>query len=52
MDHIKMLSYILPNQKWFDFYSAIWKILHRMWAALCNIPSVSLERSCSEQCRE
>jgi hypothetical protein len=30
------------NQKWFDFYCAIWKILHRLWAALRNIASVSL----------
>jgi uncharacterized protein YfbU (UPF0304 family) len=40
------------NQKWFEFYCAIWKILPRLWAALRNIASVSLERSCSERLRE
>ena len=40
------------NQKWFDFYCAIWKIMHRLWAALRNIASGSLERSCSEHLRE
>jgi uncharacterized protein YfbU (UPF0304 family) len=40
------------NQKWFDIYSAMWKILHRLLAALRNIGSVSVERSCSEHFRE
>jgi len=51
MDHIEMLCNILSEQKWFDIYCAIWKILHRLWAALRNIASVSLERACSEHLR-
>jgi hypothetical protein len=40
------------NQKWFDIYCAIWKIFYRLWAALRNIASVSVESSCNERPRE
>jgi hypothetical protein len=39
-------------QKRFDFYCAIWKILHRLWTALRNIASISLEMSYSEHRRK
>jgi hypothetical protein len=52
MDHIERLCNILSESKRFDFYCAIWKILHRLWAALRNIASISLETSCSEHLRE
>jgi len=33
-------------------HCAIWKLLHRLWTALRNLASVSLERSYSEHLRE
>jgi hypothetical protein len=52
MDHIEKLCDILSESKMVDFYCAIWKILHRLCAALRNIATVSLERSCSEHLRD
>jgi hypothetical protein len=39
------------NKKMLDIYCALWNVFLRLWAALRNIASVSVERSCSKHLR-